>query len=157
MKGRTCIQMTKILPFVFAFISTFVFAQQQPSIFEPGFISDNGVFGFTLSPKSEEAFWVKSNGGRDTLLIMHSVKVNGKWQAPQPASFSTRTASWKDIDPMFSPDETPSYSSQHDRFQVRQIAQALIFGLPTELQRDGATPIILVTLLTLMPQNHSLQ
>jgi hypothetical protein len=47
---------------------------------------------------------VKSNGGRDTLYIMHSVKLKEKWKTPELASFSTASASWKDIDPMFSPD-----------------------------------------------------
>lgn len=71
---------------------------------EPNLISDNGVFGFTLSPDGSEAFWVKSNGGRDTLYILHSLKIDGKWKTPEPASFSTRVAAWKDIDPVFSPD-----------------------------------------------------
>jgi hypothetical protein len=81
-------------------------AQIEPSIFEPGIISDDGVFGFTLSPDGKEAFWVKSNGGRDTLIIMTSVKARGKWQKPTPAFFSGKPGVWKDIDPVFSPDGT---------------------------------------------------
>jgi Tol biopolymer transport system component len=73
-------------------------------MFHPGLISDNGVFGFTLSPDGNEAFWVKSNGGRDTLFILQSVKVKGTWTKPKPASFSSTSTSWKDIDPVFSPD-----------------------------------------------------
>jgi Tol biopolymer transport system component len=84
-------------------LATNVFGQ-QPVMLEPGLISDNGAFGFTLSPDGKEAFWVKSNGGRDTLYLMHSVKVKGKWKTPELASFSTASASWNDIDPMFSPD-----------------------------------------------------
>jgi hypothetical protein len=77
--------------------------QTKAQIFEPGLISNNGVFGFTLSPKGDEAFWVQSNGGRDTLIIMQSHKVKGVWQQPTPATFSGNSE-WKDIDPMFSPD-----------------------------------------------------
>lgn len=84
----------------FAFVS----AQKNAQIFEPGIISTGGEFGLTISPDSKTAFWVRSNGGRDTLVIMQSEKRNGKWQKPVTASFSTSTAEWKDIDPVFSPD-----------------------------------------------------
>jgi hypothetical protein len=89
----------------FLLVSSEILSQQQPQIFEPGLISDGGVFGFTLSKKGNEAFWVKSNGGRDTLIIMTSRKIKGKWQTPKPASFSGRAGQWKDIDPVFSPDD----------------------------------------------------
>ncbi len=79
-------------------------AQQTPEQFQPGIISNGGVFGFTLSPDSRVALWVLSNGKRDTLKIMESRKTKGKWSAPQVASFSTTTGAWKDIDPVFSPD-----------------------------------------------------
>ena len=84
----------------FAFVS----AQKNAQIFEPGIISTGGEFGLTISPDSKTALWVRSNGGRDTLVIMQSEKRNGKWQKPVTASFSTSTAEWKDIDPVFSPD-----------------------------------------------------
>ena len=84
----------------FAFVS----AQKNAQIFEPGIISTGGEFGLTISPDSKTALWVRSNGGRDTLVIMQSEKLNGKWQKPVTASFSTSTAEWKDIDPVFSPD-----------------------------------------------------
>jgi hypothetical protein len=96
--------MNKVLALFLICVASGLSAQQQPAIFESGIISDNGVFGFTLSPDGTECFWVKSNGGRDTLVIMHSVKLKGKWRTPAPASFSTTSASWKDIDPVFSPD-----------------------------------------------------
>lgn len=96
--------MKKILPILFIFYTKGLVAQEKPAMLEPGLISDNGVFGFTLSSDGDEAFWVKSNGGRDTLYIVRSVKKDGKWSESQPASFSTATASWKDIDPVFSPD-----------------------------------------------------
>lgn len=76
----------------------------QPFLFEPDIISNGGVFGLTISPDSKTALWVQSNGRRDTLLIMESQKLQGKWTTPKPASFSTTNAQWKDIDPMFSPD-----------------------------------------------------
>ena len=76
----------------------------QPFLFEPDLISNGGVFGLTISPDSKTALWVQSNGRRDTLLIMESQKLQGKWTTPKPASFSTTNALWKDIDPMFSPD-----------------------------------------------------
>lgn len=86
------------------FITVCSFAQTQPEMVEPGLISTGGEFGFTLSPKGNEAFWVKSNGGRDTLIIMHALKVKGVWQTPKPAAFSGHVGVWKDIDPVFSPD-----------------------------------------------------
>lgn len=86
------------------FSASLVSAQTTPQVFEPGIISTGGEFGLTISPDSKTAFWVRSNGGRDTLIIMQSEKRNGKWQKPVPAVFSTANAEWKDVDPMFSPD-----------------------------------------------------
>ncbi len=83
--------------------ATPIFAQANAELFEPTTISKDDVFGLTISPDGKEAFWVNSNGGRDTLTIMQSHKLNGKWQKPEIASFSVNK-SWKDIDPMFSPD-----------------------------------------------------
>lgn len=79
-------------------------AAQQIKMFEPGLISDGGVFGLTISPDGNTALWVKSNGKRDTLVILQSNKINGSWTKPVTASFSTNDAKWKDIDPIFSPD-----------------------------------------------------
>lgn len=94
----------RFLLFIPLLLSVRVLAQQQPEIFEPDVISRGGVFGFTLSPKGNEAFWVKSNGGRDTLIIMQAQKINDVWQTPTVASFSGKVGVWKDIDPVFSPD-----------------------------------------------------
>ncbi len=80
-----------------------VVAQQTATMFEPGTISDGGVFGLTLSPDGAHALWVKSGGTREKLVIMEAFKKNGKWQAQSVAPFSGGTA-WKDIDPAFSPD-----------------------------------------------------
>jgi hypothetical protein len=89
-----------LLLILFTTIST---AQQIATIFETGKISNNGVFGLTISPDGNEAFWVNSRGGRDSLTIMQSHKINGQWQSASIASFSENKR-WKDIDPMFSPD-----------------------------------------------------
>lgn len=78
-------------------------SQQEPQMFQPGIISDDGAFGFTLSPDGKDAFWVQSKGGRDTLVVMESHLIKGKWQTPKPAFFSGRPGVWKDIDPMFTP------------------------------------------------------
>lgn len=77
---------------------------QQAQLFEAGLISDGGVFGLTISPDGNTALWVKSNGKRDTLMILQSNKINGRWTKPVVASFSMADAKWKDIDPIFSPD-----------------------------------------------------
>lgn len=80
---------------------------QSPALFEPGNLSKHGEFGLTISPDGLQAAWVQSNGGRDSLIIMESRKVDGHWQAPRVAEFSGKLASgWKDIDPMFTPDGT---------------------------------------------------
>lgn len=89
---------------LFMLAAGFAGAQQTPELFQPGLISNGGVFGFTLSPDSRVALWVQSNGKRDTLKIMESRKTKGKWSAPRVASFSTTSGTWKDIDPVFTPD-----------------------------------------------------
>lgn len=94
--------MKPLYTFLLLTISFFT-AAQQPEMVEPGLISNGGVFGFALSDKGDEAFWVNSNGARDTLIIMRSQKIHNVWQKPERASFSGR-AEWKDIDPVFSPD-----------------------------------------------------
>ena len=79
-------------------------AQSLPEIYQPGTVSNEGVFGFTLSPDGNRALWVSSGGKRDTLRIMESRKIRRKWTAPAIASFSTARGEWKDIDPVFAPD-----------------------------------------------------
>jgi len=78
-------------------------AAPSDGMFEPGLVSDNGVFGFTLSPDGQHALWVQSGGARTKLVIVDSHKVNGKWQAPTPVPFSATDGS-RDIDPAFAPD-----------------------------------------------------
>lgn len=92
-----------LLAITFLFVSISQ-AQTEPQKFEPGLITDGGVFGLTISPDSQTALWVRSKGKRDTLIIMESHKKEGKWSQPVVASFSNTNGSWKDIDPVFSPD-----------------------------------------------------
>lgn len=93
----------------FFVLVTFLFSltlcsQSSPQIFAPGLISNDGVFGFALSPDGKTALWVSSGGKRDTLKIMESRKVKGAWTPPVVASFSAAHGEWKDIDPVFTPD-----------------------------------------------------
>ncbi|MDJ1504504.1 hypothetical protein [Xanthocytophaga agilis] len=76
----------------------------QTRVVAPDTISTNDVFGLTLNADQTEAFWVKSWGGRDSLMILTSHKVNNHWSTPQPAPFSVTTRKFKDIDPFFAPD-----------------------------------------------------
>lgn len=105
--------MTKLFSAAFlTFILVFsIFSQSTVQMFEPRFISDDGVFGLTVSPDGNEAFWVSSGGKREKLVIMQSKKRRGKWSEPQIAAFSGKEG-WRDIDPMFSPDgETVLFQS----------------------------------------------
>ena len=74
----------------------------QVKLFEANIVSDNQSFGLTISPNGKEIFFVKSFGGRDTLQIYHSKKLNGQWQKPTLAFFADTR--FKQIDPTFSPD-----------------------------------------------------
>jgi Tol biopolymer transport system component len=90
--------------FIFILVTLYTHGQQTLGMFEPNNISNDGVFGLTISPDSKIALWVLSKGKRDTLRIMESIKENGKWTKSRTASFSSAAGEWKDIDPMFSPD-----------------------------------------------------
>lgn len=103
-KKQTVITMKKLLVAISFLSFTYSQAQSEPQKFEEYIISNGGVFGLTISPDSETALWVNSKGKRDTLIIMESHKRNGKWMKPVVASFSSPNGSWKDIDPVFSPD-----------------------------------------------------
>ena len=86
--------------YVFLLFSSVAFGQAK--LFEPKLISDGQSFGLTISPDGRDLFFVKAFGGRDTLQIYHSEKINGQWQKPMPAAFADTTL--KQIDPAFSPD-----------------------------------------------------
>lgn len=110
------------LSFILTFVTLYTNGQQTPNMFEPNTISNDGAFGLTISPDSKIALWVLSNGKRDTLRIMESIKDNGQWTKPRVVSFSSPTGEWKDIDPMFSPDgktvlfqSNRNYDRQSDR------------------------------------------
>ncbi|RYY64493.1 MAG: hypothetical protein EOO13_18430 [Chitinophagaceae bacterium] len=100
--------MKNFISILFALLSSlFVLAQSMPVLFEKGVVSNDAVFGFTLSPDASHALWVQSNNGRrDTLFVLEAELINGKIQPPRIAGFSAGAAAgkWKDIDPLFSPD-----------------------------------------------------
>ncbi len=89
---------------ILSFQTVFSNGQEIPTLFEQNKISNDGVFGLTISPDSKIALWVSSNGKRDSLKILESRNIGGIWTMPTVASFSTNKGEWKDIDPMFSPD-----------------------------------------------------
>jgi hypothetical protein len=88
---------------IFSLTFSHLWGQNEPEMVGEGVISNDGVFGFTLSPNGTHAVWVNSNGGRDTLTIMESRYIDGHWTTAVPTPFSGNPQ-WKDIDPLFSPD-----------------------------------------------------
>ncbi|MWB93068.1 hypothetical protein GON26_01725 [Flavobacterium sp. GA093] len=74
----------------------------EVTLFAPEIISNGKVFGLTLSPDGNKAYFVNSFGGRKKLQIMQSEKLNGHWQAPIPAFFSDRK--FREIDPIVAAD-----------------------------------------------------
>lgn len=96
--------MNKLILFSIIYLVTNTLLQAQAEKFAEGVISNNGVFGLALTPDGKTAFFVNSNGGRDTMTIFTSTFKKGKWQKPQPAAFSNKPGIWKDIDPFVTPD-----------------------------------------------------
>lgn len=82
------------------FITTITFG--QTTLFEPNLIPNNDGFGVTISPNDDMLLFTKAYGGRDTLRIFQSQKINGQWQKPELAFFAD--TKFKQIDPTFSPD-----------------------------------------------------
>ena len=74
----------------------------EVKIFAPEIISNNKVFGLTISPNGNTAYFVNSFGGRKKLQVMQSEKVKEKWQTPRPAFFSDQE--FREIDPIIAPD-----------------------------------------------------
>lgn len=89
----------------FIFLGTMFVASatiSQVTIFEPGNISNNTVFGAAFTPDGRHVYFVNAFGGRDTLQLFQSTKENGKWGKPVPAFFGD--SKYKQIDPAVSPD-----------------------------------------------------
>jgi len=74
----------------------------QAKLFEGGNISDDQVFGLAMSPDGGNLLFVKAYGGRDSLHLYQSTKVNGHWESPELAFFSDKKVN--QIDPSYSPD-----------------------------------------------------
>ncbi len=74
----------------------------EVNLFGPKVISNDQVFGLTLSPNGNTAYFVNSFGGRKKLQLMQSEKVRGEWQTARPAFFSDQK--FREIDPIVSPD-----------------------------------------------------
>lgn len=88
---------------IFVVLMTFMLlVQGQGKRFEPGLISNNEEFGFTISPDGQHALFMRAYGGRDSVHIFHSKKVKGKWSKPELSFFSKRAIN--QIDPFFTPD-----------------------------------------------------
>ena len=66
-------------------------------------ISTGDVFGLTVAPDRQRAYFVRSYGGRDSLHLYTTDRQNGRWNKPRKAPFS---GTHKDIDPAFTPDGT---------------------------------------------------
>lgn len=93
--------MKKILLLLLLIASGFIsFAQAK--LFAPGIISNNDVFGITISQDNNKAYFVRSWGGRDSMRIYESIFVNGQWKTATLASFNIPQS--KNIDPFLSND-----------------------------------------------------
>jgi len=109
--------------YILTILSTFLItniAMGQVEVFEPNLISNNKSFGLTISPNGKELFYVKSFGGRDTLQIYQSKKVNNRWMKPELAVFAN--TNFKQIDPTFSPNGNSilfnSLTSKESNFDI---------------------------------------
>src|SRR6476659_9453521 len=112
--------MKKILVSIFICISFFLQAQtktvlnnsyfnQEPpadsiKLFAPGIISNEfGNRDMAISPDGNEIFYTMQYARGLISVIMHAKKINGKWSAPEVASFS---GIYNDLEPAFSFDST---------------------------------------------------
>jgi hypothetical protein len=80
-------------------------AGKLPSLFAKGIVSDEfGNRDMAISPKGDELFYtLQYQGGRGFSIILHSIKINGKWTKPEVAAFA---GVYNDLEPAFSPDGT---------------------------------------------------
>ena len=74
-----------------------------PQIFAPGVISTGHEFGITFTPNGKELYFSRFES-KKPIHIFHAVMADGKWQQPEPISFSSDH--WSDLDPFLSPDGT---------------------------------------------------
>ena len=84
----------------------------SPVLFAPGIVSDEyGNRDMAISPNGNELFYtIQYRSGFSFSVIMYSKKINGKWTAPEVASFSGQ---YNDEEPAFSPDGTKLYFSSN--------------------------------------------
>lgn len=87
----------------------------EVKIFAHEIISNNKVFGLTISPDGNHAYFVNSFGGRKKLQIMQSEMINGKWQTPKTAFFSDQK--FREIDPVISADGNSILYNSRKSFQ----------------------------------------
>jgi len=109
--------MREILTYCFALLLTCtvafqaVGAQSKPVIFEPGKISDGFANrDMAISADGNELFYTIQFSQGLFSVIMHSVKKNGVWAAPEVASFSGMHS---DLEPYFAPGGDKLYFSSN--------------------------------------------
>tara|TARA_Y100000385_G_C12974681_1_gene585619 strand:+ start:123 stop:980 length:858 start_codon:yes stop_codon:yes gene_type:complete len=129
--------MKNYLLFFLAFYSPIIFGQVE--LFEKPLISNDEAFGIAISPKGDDLLYVNSFGGRDTLRIYHSKKINGKWQKPEPSFFSNDR--FNQIDPSYSPDGENilinAYVSEAKRYDVYLLSKTFEGWSLPELLSDA--------------------
>ena len=80
-------------------------------IFAEGIISDQfGNRDMAISPNGDEMFYTLQSSNGVVNAILYSKKINGKWTAPEVASFS---GLYSDMEPAFSPDGNKLYFSSN--------------------------------------------
>lgn len=118
-------RMKYILPaFVSLCIASYI-VQGQVTMFQPKVISNDEEFGITIAPDGDEVLFMRAYGGRDSVHIFQSSKVNGEWVKPRLSFFSDKSTI--QIDPFYSPDgksilynEQTSDSSGYDIYIINR-------------------------------------
>ncbi|WP_128548487.1 TolB family protein [Larkinella soli] len=96
--------LSRIFIFALLLLGSATARAQEARMLAPDTLSTNDVFGFTLTPDGKSGFYVKSFGGRDTLILMMAQFRGGRWEKPVTAPFSSADGRFKDIDPFVTPD-----------------------------------------------------
>ena len=82
------------------FFAVSIFAQEVPTIFAPGIISDPAHDSApAFMPDEKSVYFSRSNASGSTILVSHLK--GGEWSEPEIASFSGK---WDDLEPAMSPD-----------------------------------------------------